>query len=84
MDKFDEAESEVVQATEEEKSEEIRYTRKKPKREPLPKHLPREEVIHDIPEEEKVCSCCQGALHKMGEERSEQLEFVPLALGTLP
>jgi len=31
--------------------ETIRYTRKKPKRVPLPKYLPHEEIIHDIPEE---------------------------------
>ncbi len=80
---FNEAEAAVDTATTDtpdEACEEIRYTRKKPRRKPLPAHLPREEVVHDIPENEKVCACCQGALHKMGEERSEQLEYIPATL----
>jgi transposase len=55
----------------------IHYTRNQPKRQPLPKDLPREIVIHDISDADKVCGCCGGALHKMGEEKSEQLEFIP-------
>ncbi len=55
----------------------IHYTRNQPKRQPLPRDLPREIVIHDIAEEDKVCACCGGALHKMGEEKSEQLAFMP-------
>lgn len=48
------------------------HSRKKSGRKPLPDSLPREEVIHDIPEEEKVCACgCQ--LTRIGEETSEQL-----------
>ena len=50
------------------------HTRKKSGRKPLPDSLPREEVIHDIPEEEKVCACgCQ--LTRIGEEVSEQLHI---------
>ena len=52
-------------------------TRNRPKRQPLPKDLPREIVIHDISDAEKICACCGGDLHKMGEEKSEQLEFIP-------
>jgi transposase len=51
--------------------------RNKPKRQPLPKDLPREIVIHDMSDAEKICACCGGDLHKMGEEKSEQLEFIP-------
>lgn len=52
------------------------HTRRKPGRRPLPEHLPRIEVIHDIPEAEKVCACgC--ALFRIGEEVSEQLDVVP-------
>ncbi|CAM3939058.1 IS66 family transposase [Rheinheimera salexigens] len=53
----------------------ISYTRKKPVRKPLPKDLPREQVIHDIID--KTCDCCGGELHKMGEDKSEKLEFIP-------
>jgi len=49
--------------------------RHKPKRKPLPHSLPRETIVHDI--EEKHCDCCGHELHRMGEERSEQLEFIP-------
>lgn len=55
----------------------IQHTHQRSKRQPLLKDLPRETLIHDIREEEKMCSCCGGALHKMGEQRSEQLEFIP-------
>jgi len=33
------------------------HTRKKKGRRLLPDHLPRIEVIHDLPEEEKKCAC---------------------------
>ena len=56
---------------------------KKRGRKPLPAHLPRIRVEHDLPESEKVCSCCQGALHRMGEETSEQLNIVPAKVEVL-
>ena len=70
---FNEVE-EIVEAAEAEQQS-ISYTRKKPVRKPLPKDLPREQVIHDI--EDKTCDCCGGELHKMGEDKSEKLEFIP-------
>ena len=54
------------------------YTRNQPKRKPLPKHLPRDTIIHDI--EDKTCACCSHELHRMGEEISEQLEFMPASI----
>ncbi|MBL4708285.1 MAG: IS66 family transposase [Flavobacteriales bacterium] len=45
-------------------------------RKPLPKELPRKEIIHDIPEDQKICSCGHP-LHKIGQETSEQLEVIP-------
>lgn len=56
---------------------------KKRGRKPLPAHLPRIRVEHDLPDAEKVCSCCQGALHRMGEETSEQLNIVPAKVEVL-
>jgi transposase len=44
----------------------------------LPKHLPRYEVVVDP--ESKVCPCCGGALHVIGEDVSEQLDVVPAVL----
>ena len=52
-------------------------------RKSLPAHLPRKRVEHDLPESEKVCGCCQGALHRMGEETSEQLDIIPATVQVL-
>ncbi len=68
---------------EEETETEVKgHKRKKSGRKPLPKNLPREEVIHDLAEDEKVCHCgCE--LRKIGEVRSEQLEYVPAVFKVL-
>ena len=52
------------------------HKRKKRGRRPLPDDLPRVEVIHDIPEEEKVCAC-GSKLVRIGEEVSEKLDIIP-------
>ena len=52
------------------------HTRGKARRRPLPEVLPREEVVIDIPEEQKRCQC--GAeLVRIGEEVSEKLDVIP-------
>jgi transposase len=51
--------------------------KKKPIRQKLPKDLEREVIVHDLSDEEKSCDCCGNQLHKMGESRSEKLEFIP-------
>ena len=56
--------------------------RKKPGRKPLPNDLPRIEVIHDLNDDEKKCTCgC--ALTCIGDERSEQLDIVPAKIQVL-
>ncbi|MGY4287132.1 transposase [Bradyrhizobium sp. LM2.7] len=50
----------------------------RPKRKPLPDHLPRENVVFDV--DGGVCSCCGGALHAIGESVSEMLDWVPAQL----
>lgn len=45
-------------------------------RKPLPDHLPRDEVTHDIEEHEKVCPCGH-LLNCIGKEEPEQLEIIP-------
>ena len=60
--------------------ETITYTRTRPKRQPLPESLPREQVIHDLNEADKVCDDCGHELHRMGEEKSEQLAFIPASI----
>ena len=46
----------------------------KPHRQPLPQHLPREEVLH---EPSCVCPDCGGAMRRMGQDVTEQLDYVP-------
>lgn len=46
----------------------------------LPADLRRERVVHDLPESEKLCSCCQSPRVKIGEETSEQLDYRPAKL----
>src|SRR3954464_7575327 len=41
----------------------------------LPAHLPRIEIVVDL--EDKTCPCCQGELHRIGEDKSEPLDRVP-------
>ena len=55
-------------------------THRQPKRQPLPKDLPREQIMHDLNDADKVCDCCGHDLHRMGEEKSEQLEFIPASI----
>ena len=75
---FNEAEQDVVTPAPEVSADADTKTRvpgNKRGRKPLPAHLPRKRVEHDVPESEKVCACCQGNLHRMGEEISEQLNI---------
>jgi transposase len=44
-------------------------------RKPLPADLPRTRIEYDLPEDQKVCPCCQGAMHRMGEQTCEQLHI---------
>jgi transposase len=44
-------------------------------RKPLPKDLPRERIEY-LPED-KACSCCGKELSKIGEETTEELEYIP-------
>ena len=78
---FNEVELESNQEEQEEDNSESSnvggYTRKKAKRRPLPAHLPRKEIIHDLKPEEKVCACCSSELQKIGEETSEKLDIIP-------
>ncbi|MGH7087445.1 MAG: IS66 family transposase [Stellaceae bacterium] len=50
----------------------------RPKRKPLPDHLPRQEVVHE-PEHDGASSCpaCGGAMAWLGEDVTEVLDYVP-------
>jgi transposase len=49
-------------------------------RQPLPRHLQRERIVHDLAEQEKHCSACQQDLRPIGEESSERYEYIPAQL----
>lgn len=58
------------------------HARKKRGRKPLPEHLPRVEVIHDLAEEEKNCQC--GAmLSLIGKDTCEKLDYTPAKVRVL-
>ncbi|MGF1686408.1 IS66 family transposase zinc-finger binding domain-containing protein [Photobacterium japonica] len=75
---FNEAESltDSEPSNDEPEMETVTYTRKRG-RKPINPDLPREVIEYDLPEDEKTCSCCQGKLHAIGVETSEQLEIIP-------
>ncbi|MCU4161634.1 IS66 family transposase [Acidiphilium sp. AL] len=50
----------------------------KPKRAPLPDHLPREMIVHE-PAHGAACTCtaCGAAMAKLGEDATEVLDYIP-------
>ena len=74
---FDEAEVETVEQGPSEPVSVPGPTRTRRGRKPLPEALPREEIRHDLAEDQKVCSADGTALKRIGEEVSEQLEVIP-------
>jgi transposase len=52
--------------------------RRQPKRQPLPDHLPRQEVVHQ-PADDGACKCpdCGKGMAKLGEDVTEVLDYVP-------
>jgi transposase len=55
------------------------HSRKKPGRKKLPEDLERIEIIHDIPEKDKICGC-GSTKDCIGEEVSEKLGIEPARL----
>jgi transposase len=49
-------------------------------RSPLPAHLKRERIVHDLDEAEKHCNSCDQELREFGEETSERYEYIPAQL----
>ncbi len=58
--------------------------RKRGGRRPLPAFLPREQIVHDLSDEEKVCGNDPiHALSMIGEDKLEQLVFIPASAKVL-
>jgi transposase len=82
---FNEIEREAANPLSAEETETITYDRKKGRRvkKPFPEHLPREEKIIDLSENEKICPHDGSRLEPMGEERTEKLKTVPAQISIL-
>ena len=84
---FNEAEAAVDTGQDEEPVEQTlsvpAHQRKKPGRRPLPDYIEREEVLHDLPQAEKVCPHDGTPLKRIGEEVSEQLDVIPARVRVL-
>lgn len=52
-------------------------------RRPIPAHLPRRRVVYDVAPEGRICPCCGLELRCIGEDTSEQVEFIPETLVVL-
>ncbi len=86
LDLFDEPGIELPAEIEQTTDDEVivkSHTRKKhPIRRSLPSCLPREVIVHDIQESEKICNCGEP-LVRIGEETSEQLKYIPAKLSVI-
>ena len=64
-----------------ESKETITYDRRKPQkghgRNPIPDDLHREKHVLDVPESDKVCSCCGTQKKHIGDDVTEELEYKP-------
>ena len=80
---FNEAEA-VAAATEEVAQIVIpAHARKAPGRKPIADHLPRVDIIHDLPEAEKICPTDGTVLERIGEEESQQIDYIPARVQVL-
>ncbi|MBN2842979.1 MAG: IS66 family transposase, partial [Sedimentisphaerales bacterium] len=63
------------------KKEKISNIGNKPKRRnSFPADMERQQIIHDLDDSEKTCSCCGIQMERIGEDKSEQLEYIPARL----
>ena len=72
--------AEAEPQTDESSAEQESKPRRKKKghgRKPLPAHLPRKRVEHHPLESERTCACCKVTMSVMGEEVTEELEYIP-------
>ena len=70
-------EAEEIEATEAPEVAVKPHSRQRRGRPALPPELPREEVIYDLSESDKICPHDGEALERIGEETSEQLDIIP-------
>ena len=76
-DLIDQAIPEIPDEVADDASSETSPKRKGHGRRRLPADLPREKIIHDLPEDEKPCPCCGKLRHIIGRQTHEQLDYIP-------
>ncbi len=75
---FNEAESLVEDEVEEHSETTVKaYQRTRKPRVSIPDAYPREDIIHDLPEEEKTCPHDGSTLKQIGSDDHEQLDIIP-------
>lgn len=76
---FNEAEVLTALDSQEPEVESITYSRKKStgSREAKLDQFPAETITYSLPEEQQICSCCQGALHEMSTETRNEITIIP-------
>jgi len=78
LEELETGEAEVAVKVEATRHPLAQQERTKPKRKPLPDHLPRQEIVHE-PENDGACTCadCGSRMAKLGEDVTEVLDYVP-------
>lgn len=59
------------------------HRRRRPGRKGISKDLPREEIVHDLSDEQKRCPCCGKDRPLIGEDASEEVDIVPAQVKVL-
>lgn len=77
--------AQIAASENEARETEQQRNRNEPRRGPhgrnkLPEHLPIERIEIHPPEALRQCGCCGNAMHAIGEETSEQLDYRPASL----
>lgn len=84
LELFNEAEAVVADDAVVDQSTDVKaHTRKRSGRPALPESLPREDVVYDLDESEKVCPHDGTPLKEIAPVRSEQLDIVPAQIKVL-
>lgn len=69
-----------VAEAEDDEYETITYSRKKRGATRISKDLPRETVVLDVPQADRMCPCCGEQMTEIGKEISERIDFTPAVL----
>lgn len=80
---FDEIETDTAQPLETESIAVAAHRRQPQKAARIPAALPREEIVHDLPDADKICPHDGTPLKCIGAETSEQLDIVPAQIRVL-